>query len=321
MATPKYNLRKSSSNSEETKAALEQVIETSFLPSKQITMISIDSLEPYPKQGIFGMRNLESLAESIKEVGITTPVIVRLISVAPQKYQLISGHRRKEAALMVGLTQLPCIVETLDDNQADIYFTDNLYHREELLKSERAFALKIQHEALKRNAGRPTENNFRQFGGNYKVEQILAKMTGESARQIQRYIRLTELDSKLLEKVDIGEIPMTVGYHPAGLNKDKQNIVLESLDSGLLKNISIDDAQRIVNFVEEINSPEDIPLLLKMIAKKKTTRVKELTCKLTPSVVKRYFPGLLSAGEIENKIIILAEFYERYKDKVGDSSV
>ena len=321
MATPKYNLRKSSSNDEETKAALEKIIGTSFSPSKQITMVAIDSLEPYPKQGIFGMRNLESLAENIKEVGITTPLIVRLISVTPQKYQILSGHRRKEAALMAGLTQLPCIVETLDDNQADIYFTDNLYHREELLKSERAFALKIQHGALKRKAGRPSQINSAQIEPNYRVDQKMAELTGDSAAQIKRYIRLTELEPKLLEKVDTGEIPMTVGYHLARLNKDKQNIVLESLDSGLLKNISIDDAQRIVNFAEKINSPDDVVSVLEISAKKNKTKTKELQYKLKPTIIKKYFPEPMSPTEFETKFIELAVFYERYKDLVVDLNI
>ena len=321
MATQKYNLRPTEVNEEDTQATLEMITGKSFTQNKQVTMIPIESLEPYPKQKIFGMRDLDTLAENIKEIGITTPLIVRQLEIFPPKYQIVSGHRRKESALMAGLIEVPCIVETLDDDQADIYFTDNLYHREELLKSERAFALKIQYEALKRKAGRPSEINSHGIRSNYRADQTLAELTGESATTVRTYIRLTELEPKLLTMVDEDNISMTAGYHLAGLNKEKQNVVLESLESGLLKNISIDDAQRIVNFAEKISTPDDVASVLEMPIKKRAAKAKEPTYKLKPTIIKKYFPEPMSPTEFETMFIMIAEFYEEYKDKVGDNVV
>jgi len=324
MATPKYNLRSSKANDEDTKAALEMIVGKSFSQNKQVTMIPIESLEPYPKQKIFGMRDLDTLAENIKEIGITTPLIVRQLEVFPPKYQIVSGHRRKESALMAGLIEVPCIVETLDDDQADIYFTDNLYHREELLISERAFALKVQYEALKRKGGRPSEKNWdamRPNLDNRRSVEILSEAMGEGTTKIKKYLRLTELEPELLTKVDNDEIPMTAGYYLAELNKEKQNLVLESMKSGLLKSISIDDAQRIVNFAEKISTPDDVASVLEIPIKKRAAKAKELTYKLKPTIIKKYFPEPMSPTEFETMFIMIAEFYEEYKDKVGDNVV
>src|SRR5699024_4046218 len=146
---------------------------------------------------------MQEMAESVKQYGVLVPALVR-----PKRsggYEMVAGHRRKKAADLAGLTEIPCIVRQLTDDEATIIMVDSNLQREQILPSEKAFAYKMKLDAMKRKAGRPPKDNSRPVGADLigiRSDELLAKDVPDSARQIQRYIRLTHLIPEILELVD-----------------------------------------------------------------------------------------------------------------------
>lgn len=146
---------------------------------------------------------MQEMTESVKQYGVLVPALVR-----PKRsggYEMVAGHRRKKAADLAGLAQIPCIVRQLTDDEATIIMVDSNLQREQILPSEKAFAYKMKLDAMKRQAGRPPKDNSRPVGADLigiRSDELLAKDVPDSARQIQRYIRLTHLIPEILELVD-----------------------------------------------------------------------------------------------------------------------
>ena len=146
---------------------------------------------------------MQEMTESVKQYGVLVPALVR-----PKRsggYEMVAGHRRKKAADLAGLTEIPCIVRQLTDDEATIIMVDSNLQREQILPSEKAFAYKMKLDAMKRQAGRPPKDNSRPVGADLigiRSDELLAKDVPDSARQIQRYIRLTHLIPEILELVD-----------------------------------------------------------------------------------------------------------------------
>ena len=169
---------------------------------------------------------MDDLVESIKQNGVLTPVLVR-----PDKnnsYEMISGHRRMHAAIKAGLETIPAIVRDIEDDEAIVIMVDANIQREELLPSEKAFAYKMKLGAMKRQAGRPPKNNSCQSGTNLRSDEELGNQVGESARSIQRYIRLTELIPDLLDYVDKKRLQFTVAVDISYIDKEIQTWLFES---------------------------------------------------------------------------------------------
>lgn len=168
---------------------------------------------------------MQDTAESIKKHGILVPAIAR-----PREaggYELISGHRRKRGCELAGLTAMPVIVRNLDDDAATIIMVDSNIQRENILPSERAFAYKMKLEAMKRQAGRPSKENTGQLGPNFdnrRSNAILAEQAGESVKQIQRFIRLTELSPELLDMVDSKKVAFNPAVELSYLKSDEQSM-------------------------------------------------------------------------------------------------
>ena len=147
--------------------------------------------------------SMTELADSVKERGVLSPVLVRPIP--DGGYQMVSGHRRKMAAELAGLPTVPCIVRELTDDEAIIIMVDSNLQREQVLPSEKAFAYKLKLDAMKRQAGRPSKNNSAPVGPNLlgtRSNEELASQSPDGKTQIQRYIRLTNLVPELLDMVD-----------------------------------------------------------------------------------------------------------------------
>ena len=151
------------------------------------------------------------LAESIKTVGVLVPITVRPIQ--NDKYEIISGHRRKRACVIAGIDKIPAIVKELNDTEAAIMLVDSNLQRERILPSERASAYRLKFEALK-HQGRPSGHDV----PNLLTTDILGMVDNKTGRQVRRYIRLTELIDPLLQKVDEGSVPITVGTELSCLN-------------------------------------------------------------------------------------------------------
>ena len=170
---------------------------------------------------------MELMVESIKNGGIRQPVIVR--KKEDGSFEMISGHRRKHASELAGIKEIPAIVKEMSDDEATIFMVDSNIQREKILPSEKAFAYKMKLDAIRRQAGRPKKENSRQVVGNFESADIVGKENGESGRQVQRYIRLTELDENILNLVDEGKIAFSPAVEISYLDKEEQNVLLECM--------------------------------------------------------------------------------------------
>lgn len=169
---------------------------------------------------------MEALTESIREYGILNPLLVRRVDGSETDYELVSGHRRAYAAAKAGLNTVPAIIVALDRNAAAIALVDSNLHREHILPSEKAFAYKMKLEAMKRQGYR-TDLTSDQVGPKLTVETI---SESESATQVKRYIRLTNLIPDLLEQMDEGRIAFSVGVELSYLDEQAQYDLLNSME-------------------------------------------------------------------------------------------
>ena len=186
------------------------------------TNIAVSKLRPF-ENNPYQVRDdaeMNTLIESIQTQGILSPLIVRPIE-NTDEYEVISGHRRLHAAQKAGITEVPALICALDRDTAAIAVVDSNLHREHILPSEKAFAYKLKYEALKH------QGTSCQVGTKLRTDEQIAENANESARQIQRYIRLTYLISEFLEKMDRNEIALSVGVELSFLDESSQREVLE----------------------------------------------------------------------------------------------
>lgn len=163
---------------------------------------------------------MDNMVESIKEIGVKVPVLVR-----PKQnggYEMVAGHRRNYATKKAGLNGIPAIVREMTDEEATIIMVDSNIQREKILPSEKAFAYKMKMEALSHQGKKETS---RQVGEKLASADMIGKDNGESGRQVQRYIRLTELIQELLDMVDIGKISFSPAVEISYLTKEEQNLL------------------------------------------------------------------------------------------------
>ena len=189
---------------------------------KKPVVISIEKLHPFDGHP-FKVKDddeMNTLIESIQTQGILSPLIVRPIE-DTDKYEVISGHRRLHAAIKAGIAEVPALIYALDRDAAAIAVVDSNLHREHILPSEKAFAYKLKYEALKH------QGTSCQVGTKSRTDEQIAENANESARQIQRYIRLTYLIPEFLEKMDRNEIALSVGVELSFLDEQNQRAVLE----------------------------------------------------------------------------------------------
>jgi ParB family chromosome partitioning protein len=204
---------------------------------EKVMQIPLSEIDPFPYHP-FQVKHdeaMQNMAESIKKFGIQTPTIVR--PKEDGRYELISGHRRKMACEIVGFSEMPCIVRQLSDIEAIVSMVDANLQRETILPSEKAKSYKMRLDAMKKPAGRPTKENVSPLGTNYRSDEELAKMSGESRNQIHRYIRLNELIPQILDMVDNAvirdksnlQIAMRPAVELSYLSHEQQNVLLEEM--------------------------------------------------------------------------------------------
>ena len=202
------------------------------------------SIHPFK---IIDDEKIEEMAESIKQYGVMTPGVARPLENGG--YELISGNRRKRASELAGMETMPVIVRELDNDEAIILMVDANLQREEILPSERAFAYKLKLEAMKRQGAR-NDLTSRPLVGKSETADIIGEETGESGRQIQRYIRLTELIPDLLELVDEKLLAFRPAVEVSYLTKDEQEYLLESIQLNECTP-SLSQAMRLKKFSQE----------------------------------------------------------------------
>ena len=206
--------------------------------TQEIEIGRIHSFPNHPFK-VLDDEKMDTLVDSIRENGILNPVIVRPDNSGD--YEMISGHRRLHAAGIAGLKKVPAIVKEMSDDEAIINMVDANIQREEILPSEKAFAYKMKLDAMKRTAGRPTKENACHNGTHLRSDQELALQVGDSARSIQRYIRLTELIPDLLECIDNKRIGLVIAVDLSYLDEQIQKWVYEYYkDNGFLKPVQVE---------------------------------------------------------------------------------
>ena len=194
-----------------------------------ISEIAIGSLHPFPNHPfqVKDDKKMEELSDSITQYGVLVPGIVRLRESGG--YELVAGHRRKRACELAGLEKMPVIIKDLTDDEATVIMVDSNIQREELLISEKAFAYKMKYEALKRQ-GKRSDLTSCQVGKKLAAEEV-SQNTGDSSRQILRYIHLTELITELLELADEKKLPFNTAVEVSYLRSEEQQILLQYMSN------------------------------------------------------------------------------------------
>lgn len=265
--------------------------------------IEIEKIHSFPNHPfkVLDDEKMDTLVDSIRENGILNPVIVRPNNSGD--YEMISGHRRLHAAGIAGLNKVPAIVKDMSDDEAIINMVDANIQREEILPSEKAFAYKMKLDAMKRTAGRPTKENACHNGTHLRSDQELALQVGDSARSIQRYIRLTELIPDLLECIDNKRIGLVIAVDLSYLDEQIQKWVYEYYkDNGFLKPVQVEALKNYPN-LSNATQQSIISIMNDALPKKNTS------AKVTFSEKKldKYFPSHFSSKDRENIIIQLLE--------------
>ena len=246
---------------------------------------------------------MADMIESIKEYGVLTPIIVRSKN---DKYEIVSGHRRKYACAKAGITKIPAIIKQLNDDEATLLMVDSNIQREEILPSERAFAYKMKLEAMKRQAGRP-KKNVSQVGTHLRTDEELAKETGESRNQIQRFIRLTNLNKNLLEMVDTKKIPFNTAVELSYLKENEQEILYDAINEyGTIP--SMKQSARLKNFSKEEKLDKNV--IDAIMTEETETPIK---INLTGKSLKKYFPKEYTQKQMEDVIYKLLEDWAKNK--------
>ena len=276
---------------------------------ERVQEIPLDQLKPF-KNHPFKVRDDQRMldtVDSIREYGVLVPAIVRP---DPEGgYELISGHRRKRGCEMAGLQTMPVIIRNLDDDAAVLVMVDSNIQREELLPSERAFAYKMKLEALKHQGARMDLTSC-QVGTKLRADEKLAESVNESARTVQRFIRLTELISELLDMVDERKLAFNPAVEVSYLKQDEQRMLLEAMDAEQTTP-SLSQAQRLKKFSQEGKLTEEA--MSAIMSEEKKSDMDKVT--LRSDTLRRYFPKSYTPKQMEQTIIKLLDVWQKQRQK------
>ena len=272
---------------------------------ERVQEIPLDQLKPF-RNHPFKVRDDQRMldtVDSIREYGVLVPAIARP---DPEGgYELISGHRRKRGCEMAGLQTMPVIIRDLDDDAAVLVMVDSNIQREELLPSERAFDYKMKLEALKHQGAR-SDLTSRQVVGKLEMADVVGQNAGESGRQVQRYIRLTELISELLDMVDERKLAFNPAVEVSYLKRDEQRMLLEAMDAEQTTP-SLSQAQRLKKFSQEGRLTEEA--MSAIMSEEKKSDMDKVT--LRSDTLRRYFPKSYTPKQMEQTIIRLLDVWKQ----------
>jgi ParB family chromosome partitioning protein len=277
---------------------------------EHVQQLKLSELVPF-KNHPFKVKDdedMEKTVDSIRQFGVLNPVIVRPIDTGG--YEIVSGHRRCHASELAGLDTIPGIVRNLDDDAATILMVDSNLQRETILPSERAWALRLRYEAMKRQAGRPSKENSSPTGTHFRTDSVLAELAGESRNQIHRYIAITNLIPELLEMLDNRQIAFQPGVELSYLKSEEQKGFLEAMDYAQATP-SLSQAQRIKKL-----SQDGICTLEAMCAvmdEEKKPEQDHITLK--HDVLKKYFPKSYTPRQMEDQIIKLLDQWQKKRQR------
>ncbi len=271
--------------------------------AEQITYLPLALLRPF-KNHPFKVLDDEKMQEtvtSIKERGVQVPGIVR--TCPDGGYEVIAGHRRWRACELAGLSEMPVIVRDLDDDAATVAMVDTNIQREDILPSEKARAYKMKYEAMKHQGNKADRHTADEVGGE----------AGDSARTVQRYIRLAELAQELLDYVDAGKIPMAAGERLSYMPKGEQQWVVRAVsDSGIFPSKTQAEQLKAASEAGELTEGGVYDILVK----KSASSVKVT---ISPRRIRDYFPAGYTKTEIEEVIYSLLEEWKQNKERGGEA--
>ena len=274
--------------------------------------MSVSELKPFEAQPfkVLMDESMDELVQSIKESGVLSPLVVR-----PHKdggYEILSGHRRATVCKLAGRDKVPVIIRHLDDDMAAIFLVDSNLQRENILPSKKAYAYRLKLEAMKRVAGRPPKENVCQIGTNLigtRSDERLSEKSGDSARQIQRYIRLTELIDPLLDMVDNKKLPINSAVELSYLGSKFQSDVAKAIERDETAP-SIEQAARIRRLSDS-----------KMLSAKAIDRImreerrKKRSFTLKEDMLNQYFPEEFTVEQIREVLVKLLDHWSKKRNE------
>ena len=282
---------------------------------EQVQQIPIGELFPYktPPFKVLDDESMQRTVESVEQYGVLSPLIARP---RPEGgYEIISGHRRQHAAQLAGLDTLPVIVRNMDDDAAVLLMVDSNLQRETILPSERAFAYKMKLEAMKHQAGRPTQDNYSQVGNNFGTlsSKEMAEELGTSKNQIFRYIRLTNLVPELLDMVDEKKISFNPAVELSYLDTNQQRDFLEAMQD--TQNApSLSQAQRLKKLAQEGHFSYDVAFAV--MGEEKKGELDKVVIK--NDTLRKYFPRSYTPKQMEDTIIKLLDQWQRKQQRQNE---
>ena len=279
---------------------------------EQVQQIPIGELFPFKNHPfkVLDDESMQRTVESVEQYGVLSPLIARP---RPEGgYEIISGHRRQHAAQLAGLETLPVIVRQMDDDAAVLLMVDSNLQRENILPSERAFAYKMKLEAMKHQAGRPTQDNYSQVGNNFGTlsSEEMAEELGTSKNQIFRYIRLTNLVPELLDMVDEKKISFNPAVELSYLDTNQQRDFLEAMQD--TQNApSLSQAQRLKKLAQEGHFSYDVAFAV--MGEEKKGELDKVVIK--NDTLRKYFPRSYTPKQMEEKIIQLLDAWQKKQQR------
>ena len=278
---------------------------------EQVQQIPIDALRPFTNHPfkVLDDEAMTRTVESIAQYGVLAPLIAR-----PRPdgdgYEIISGHRRQYAAKLAGLDTLPVIVRQMSDDAAVILMVDSNLQREHILPSERALAYKMKLDAMRRTSGRPSKENPRQLVGNFETADVVGKESGESGRQVQRFIRLTNLIPELLDMVDEKKIAFNPAVELSYLDESQQRDFFEAMND--TQNApSLSQAQQLKKMAQQ--GEFSYEKAFDVMGQEKKSEKDTVTIK--NETLRKYFPRSYTPKQMEEKIIQLLDAWQKKQQR------
>lgn len=278
---------------------------------KKPVAIPVEKLHPFAGHPfkVKDDEEMNTLIESIQTQGVLSPLIVRPIE-NTDEYEVISGHRRLHAAQKAGITEIPALIYALDRDTAAIAVVDSNLHREHILPSEKAFAYRMKLEAMSRQ-GHRSDLTSDQLGRKLETAEIIAQQSDDSKSQVRRYIRLTYLIPEFLEKMDKGEIALSVGVELSFLDESIQREVLEQC--------AINDCTPSYSQAWRMHRADREGTLTKAVIQTIMSEEKanqKARLKIPMERIRKYFPQSYTAAQIEDAVVKLCERdYRRRTDR------
>lgn len=281
---------------------------------EKVVELPLDELYPFKNHPfkVVNDEKMQDTAQSIREHGVLVPAIVR--PRAEGGYEIVAGHRRHFASQIAGLDTMPAIIRDMDDDTATLMMVDSNIQRESLLPSERAFAYRMKLEAIERVKGRP--KNVGQLVPDYfgkRSTEVVAEGTGESYKQVQRFIRLTELIPPLLDMVDARKIAFNPAVELSYLKPAEQTDLLDAMDCEQATP-SLSQAQRLKKFSQEGRLSIDV--MRAIMSEEKKSDIDRVT--LTSDKLRRYFPLSYTPHQMENTIFKLLEIWAKKRQQAKE---